>query len=48
MEKPLTCLPVQSNSSFIVGFKGGSQCLGTIIDDFTDLSWFGKAGEGMV
>ena len=30
------------------GLKGGSQRLGTIIDDFTDVSWFGKAGEGMV
>ena len=25
-------------------YCGGNQCPGTIIDKFTDLSWFGKAG----
>ena len=25
------------------GFEGGSQRLGTVIDGFTDLWWFGKA-----
>ena len=31
---------------FIVCFEGGSQSLGTIIDDFTDLWWSSKAGKG--
>ena len=28
--------------------KCGCQCLGTLSDGFTDLSWFGKAGKGRV